>query len=57
MSEAEFNKHIKKLLSISNPQDKIAYLDSVIEVTDYDCNGYNDQLIDIRNELNDQLKN
>ena len=57
MSEVDFNKHIDNLQKINDIQDKLNYLEKVIETIDYDCNGYNDQLVELRNNLNNQLKN
>lgn len=53
MKKETFDEILFKLNdgSLKSDADKIKYLESVIEETDYDCNGFNDELIDLLNKL------
>lgn len=53
MKAERFEEILNHLQGLKTNKEKIEYLDSVIETTDYDLNGYNEQLIDMRNKLND----
>lgn len=56
MSDERFYEIIKYVDGLKTEKEKIAFLDSVIESTDYCENGNNGRLIDMRNKLNDLAK-
>jgi len=54
MNEKRRNEILLKLYdgTLKTNAEKVEYLDSVIETIDYDNNGINDELIELRNKLN-----
>ena len=54
MNEKRRNEILLKLHdgTLKTNAEKVEYLDSVIEPIDYDNNGINDELIELRNKLN-----
>ena len=51
MTEEEYQKILRNLQQYDNPVEKIKYLENVIEASDFDANGCNDELIRIFNDL------
>lgn len=51
MDENTFKKILFELSKLADCKEVIRYLDSVIENEDYQKNGLNEQLIDLRNKI------
>lgn len=53
MKKKRYNEILLKLNdgTLKSNAEKVEYLDSVIEPIDYDNNGLNDELIELRNKL------
>lgn len=54
MSKEEYKAIINKLRQLNTCEEKRDYLDSVIPSIDSDNNGFVDELIRLRNKLNDK---
>lgn len=52
MDKNTYIKIINELITIKDKKKQLEFLDNCIEDIDYDCNGYNDDLIKKRNEIN-----
>ena len=56
MKKDKHDRVLRKLVKMNTDEEKVEYLESVIEATDNDNNGFNSELADKRNELNDRIQ-
>ncbi|GEM_PF-1655015 len=53
MKKDKYFEILSHLVKLKTTQEKMEFLSNSIESIDYDCNGFNDELIHLYNKLKD----